>query len=165
MTDPVRIWLEISHHGAFRVGGWAWVRAEGAMVTGQAGGDRRVEADAVALSGLVAALASPRAAPVELHTSSALIAAIPGRVAAARAGGEAPGEDLALWVQAGAALAAGPVRIIRAAPVSGGPPAFADAWAEQARDRAKAKGAFAAPIPRSNLARSGAVEAVAAATR
>jgi hypothetical protein len=43
-----------------------------------------------------------------------------------------------------------------APPGPGGTTAFTAAWAEFARDRAKDRGAFSAPIPKSNLAKSGA---------
>jgi ribonuclease HI len=156
MSDPIRIWLEISHHAAFRVGGWAYVRADGASVMGHAGGDRRIEAERAALSGLIAALREPRGSrDAELRTSSDLIAAIPVRLEAAKAGETPPEENLDLWAQVATTLAAAPVRFMRETRVPGSPPAFAAAWAELARDRAKDKGAFAAPIPKSNLAKAG----------
>ena len=51
------IWLEISHHAAFRVGGWAFVRRgpDGGLA-GYAGGERRIEAERTALAALIAAL-------------------------------------------------------------------------------------------------------------
>ena len=89
MADPVCIWLEISHHGAFRIGGWAWVRAEGAVVTGQAGGSPRMSAEGAALAGLVAALkGAGTPGPRVVHTASALVAGIPDRIRAAQAGDE-----------------------------------------------------------------------------
>ena len=149
MADPIRIWLEISHHAAFRVGGWAWVRVDGPAVTGQAGGDWRIDAERIALAGLLAALGKPPGSrPVQLHTTSDLVAAIPGRVSAAKAGEDPPVTNLDLWAQATTALAAGPVTVVRAA---AGPAAFAAAWAELVRDKAKSKGSFASPIPKVNL--------------
>jgi hypothetical protein len=120
------IWLEISHHAAFRVGGWAWVRADGASLTGQAGGERGVDAERTALAGLAAALRDLKG-PIRLHSSSDLVAA----------------------------LAPPQLEVIRTAPEAGTPTAFAAAWAELARDKAKSRGAFAAPIPKSNLAKAG----------
>ena len=157
MTAPLHIWLEVSHHAPFRMGGWAYVRADGAAVTGQAvvgqaGGDRRVDAERAALIGLLAALKETAPArPTRLHTASPLVAAIPARLAAAKAGDDPPTENLDLWAQAMKALADGAVRIDRAAP--GGLAAFAAAWAEFARDKARDKGPFISPIPKPNLAK------------
>src|SRR4051794_7065011 len=114
MTAPLHIWLEISHYPAFRMGGWAHVRTDGAAVTGQAGGERRIDAERAALTGLLAALkeATP-SRPVRLLTTSLMVAAIPARIAAARAGDNPPTENLDLWAQAMKALASGAVRIDR----------------------------------------------------
>jgi len=154
MSAPARIWLEISHHAAFRVGGWAFVRADGVGVAGHAGGDRRISAERTALAGLAAALAHAGAGPVRLETASALVAAIPARIRAAEASEDAPAEDLDLWAQAMRALAARPVEVVRVGSTAQ-PTAFAAAWAELARDRAKDKGSFASAIPKPNLAKAG----------
>ena len=149
MPDPIRIWLEISHHAAFRVGGWAWVRADGASVTGHAGGDWRIDAERIALAGLIAALGkTPSPRPVQLHTASGLVAAIPARIKAAQTGEDPPTSNLDLWAQVTTVLAAAPVTIV---PAAAGPAAFAAAWAELARDKSKSKGPFASPIPKVNL--------------
>ncbi len=154
MSSPIRLWLEISHHAVFRVGGWAWVRDDGVSVSGYAGGDRRIDAERAALSGLVAALGqAPGPRPAQLHTSSDLVAAIPRRIKAAQAGEEIPTGDLDLWAKATTLLAAASVTIVRALPTPGGPAAFAAAWAEFALGKAKGKGAFTAPIPKANLAK------------
>ena len=156
MPRPVQVWLAISHHPAFRVGGWAYVRSDGVSLAGSAGGDRRIDAERAALAGLIAALRAPdRSRPIRLHTTSALAAAIPARVKAAQAGENPPTENLDLWVQATAALAGGPVQIVPAPETPGTPSAFAAAWAELARDRAKDKGPFTAVIPKSNLLKAG----------
>jgi hypothetical protein len=147
----------MSHHAAFRVGGWAFVRRDGEAIAGQAGGARRASAERTALAAVVAALSqapSPDQS-VQIATSSREIAALPARIAAAQAGEDAPNDNLDLWAQAMRALAGGRVTI-RSATASGRPTAFAAAWAEQARDRAKDKGDFAAAIPKPNLAKSGA---------
>lgn len=143
------IWLDVSHHTAFRIGGWAFVRAEAdGTLFGQAGGERRLEAERTALLALLAALAGVKG-PATLATASPLVAAIPARLAT----DPAPADDLDLWEKAKAALGAGPVRIVRA-------PAnpFCASWAELARDRAKDKGNFSAPIPKANLAKFHAPE-------
>ncbi|THD79861.1 MAG: ribonuclease H [Phenylobacterium sp.] len=153
MTGAARVWLEVAHHAAFRAGGWAYVRADGAAVTGAAGGDRRAEAERIALEGLIAALtAGAGGGPVRLMTTSPLIAALPARLRAATAGQDAPSENLALWAQAATALAG--VDVVRVAAAPGTPTAFAASWAEFARDKAKA-GRFTWPIPRPNLAKAG----------
>lgn len=151
MSAPVRIWLEISHHAAFRVGGWAWVRADGASVSGHAGGDRAADAERTALAGLIAALdRGPSPGPAELHTASDLVAAVPARIKAAQAGEDPPAGNLDLWARATTLLAAAPVTIVK---TPGAPGAFAAAWADFARDKAKDRGRFAAPIPKMNLAK------------
>lgn len=116
-----------------------------------------MDAERAALAGLIAALKpAPAGRAVELQTSSEVLLAAPGRIAAAQAGQDPPIDNLDLWAQAQVALASRPVRMLRAQPASGAPPAFAAAWAELARDRAKDRGPFAAPIPRANLAKAGA---------
>lgn len=149
------IWLEISHHAAFRVGGWAYVRrgADGALV-GYAGGERRIEAERTALAGLLAALKDAGASPVRLLTASPLIAAIPARIQAAQAGEDPPADNLDLWAQAMTALAGGRVEVLRASP-GDRTTGFAAAWAELGRDRGKDKGAFVSAIPKPNLAKAG----------
>lgn len=160
MSQPIRIWLEISHHAAFRVGGWAWVRADGVSVSGHAGGDKRIDAERTALAGLIAALGhTPGPQPIQLHTSSDILAAIPARISAAQAGEDPPAGNLDLWARATTVLAAAPVTIVRTIRAPREPSAFAAAWAEFARDKAKDRGPFISPIPKVNLAKAG-VEAV-----
>lgn len=155
MTAQTTLWLELSHHAAFRVGGWAHVRRDpDGTLAGLAGGERRVTAERTALLALVAALKGVPG-PVRLRTASPLIAAIPARIAAARDGEEAPTEDLDLWAQAMTALGAGAAEIVAATP-GDRTTGFAAAWAELGRDRAKDKGPFASAIPKPNLAKSGA---------
>ena len=157
MTTPVRIWLEVAHHTAFRIGGWAFVRLDAGEVSGSAGGERRIDVERTSLAAIAAALAGvPQGAIVELQTSSPLLLAIPGRIAAAEAGDNPPTENLDLWAQAATALRRLQLVSRSAEPASGTPTAFAAAWADFARDRAKNKGAFTASIPKQNLAKAGA---------
>ena len=151
--EPVRLWLEIAHHPAFRVGGWAWVRADGGAATGWAGGERGVDAERAALLALTAALKAEAGRAVRVATTSAALAAIPMRIAAAQSGGEAPAENLDLWAQASTVLAAG-VEIVRVAAQPNTPTAFTAAWAALARDKAKG-GGFLSAIPKTNLAKAG----------
>lgn len=125
-------------------------------MTGQAGGAKLIDAERAALFGLIAALKEPRGSrPSVLHTASALAAAIPARIEAAQGGEAPPAENLDLWAQATIALAAAPVQLIQVTPAPRTPSDFAAHWAEFARDRARDKGAFTAPIPKANLARAG----------
>jgi hypothetical protein len=91
---------------------------------------------------------------VEVQTSSAQIAVLPARIAGFTSGEEPPTQDLDLWAQLTIALKS--VRIGRAENRPGTPIAFASAWAETARDKAKATGPFRSPIPKPNLAKAGA---------
>ena len=156
MTQPVRLWIETTHHAAFRYGGWGLVREEGGAVGGQAGGERNITAARIDLIALLAALQGLAPAAVVMISSSS-----PGVVAAARilaappmADSEsAPAEDLDLWAQA-LKLAAGRTLIVRPAQrTPATPAAFCIAWAEVGQDKAKAKGRFSAAIPKSNLAK------------
>ncbi|MBV8682411.1 MAG: hypothetical protein JO111_06030 [Caulobacteraceae bacterium] len=156
MSLPVRIWLEIAHHGAFRIGGWAFVRENAGAVSGAAGGARRIDLEGAALRAMATAVASlPPAEAVQLHTSSSAVLAIPGRLSAAEAGTEPPTEHLALWAQVATALRRPGLVVIPASAAPGTPSAFATAWADLAYERAKTKGEFAAPIPKGNLAKAG----------
>jgi len=155
MTAQTLLWLESSHHAAFRVGGWAWVRRDpSGAVSGHAGGDRRITAARTALQALSMALKDV-GGPVRVLTAAPLILAIPAHIAAARAGEDPPTEDLELWAQAMTALDGGRVEIARAGS-DDRTHAFAAAWAELGRDRAKDKGAFLLAIPKPNLAKAGA---------
>lgn len=157
---PVRLWLELSHHAAFRVAGWAVLRQAEGQLAGTAGGGRRLDAEPAALTALAAALKDvlkdvPPAAAVRLHTASPPILAIPGRLAAARRGEAPPTDHLDLWAQAATALARPGLTLARVQAAPATPTAFAAAWADLARDRAKDKGPFTAPIPKPNLAKAG----------
>jgi len=156
MTQPVRLWIETTHHAAFRYGGWGLVREQGGAISGQAGGERNITAARIDLMALIAALQG--LAP---GTAVGVTSASPGVVAAARilaapsaAGQEgAPAADLDLWAQA-LTLSAGLVLTVRPAPrPPTGPAAFCFAWAEVGQDKAKGQGRFSAAIPRPNLSK------------
>lgn len=154
MSGPVRIWLSTAYAAPFRTGGWAHVRDTAGAVAGWAGGDRRVTVQRLALQALLAALKDvPAAAAVELVTTDPVVASVP-RVLAPQSGDDPPAEDLDLWAAVTTAFATRTVRVLRQAPQPGRPLAFAAAWAEQARERAKG-GAFAFAIPKPNLAKAG----------
>jgi hypothetical protein len=156
MPLPVRIWLEIAHHAAFRIGGWAFVRLDAGGLSGTAGGERRIDLERTALAALAAALADlPPGARVELASASPQVLAIPRRLAAAEAGEAPPADNLDLWAQAATALRRTDLVVRRADLAPQTPAAFAAAWADLARDRAKDKGPFTAAIPKANLAKAG----------
>jgi hypothetical protein len=153
---PVRIWLEIAHHGAFRIGGWAFVRLRDGAVSGTAGGARRVDLEKTALRAIAATLSGlTPGEPVELHTASPAVLAIPRRIADAATGESPPTEDLELWAKAVAALRRPGLVMNPTIAAPGTPTAFAAAWADLACERAKTKGEFTAPIPKHNLAKAG----------
>jgi len=52
----VRLWIAAAHDPAHKNGGWAFVQADGELVTGWAGGDRRTTRARMALAGLAAVL-------------------------------------------------------------------------------------------------------------
>jgi hypothetical protein len=158
MCASVRVWLEVSHHQAFRVGGWAFVRFDANVVTGAAGGERQVDAERICLAGLAVALRDlTSGASVELVTSSSEVLAIPRRISAAESGENPPADHLDLWAQVSTAFRRAGVAVRRVEPAPQSASAFAAAWSEFARDRARDKGAFMAAIPKSNLAKAGAL--------
>jgi ribonuclease HI len=155
-VDPVRVWLEVAHQAAFRIGGWAFVRLNAGEVSGTAGGERRIGPERTGLAALAAALSDlAQGASVELHTASPLVLAIPRRIAGAAAGETPPSENLDLWAQAATTLGRVGLVVRRAEPAPRTPTAFAAAWADLACERAKDKGAFTAAIPKPNLAKAG----------
>lgn len=152
MATLIRIWLETDHHAAFRSGGWAYAMAEGSALSGAAGGERTASAERIALAGLVEALKGvPAGSSVEVHSASPSVIAIPRRLAGQ---GEPPAQDLELWAQITTALKDRPTRFSAAPRAPRTPSAFAAAWAELARDKAKTS-PFRAAIPRTNLAKAG----------
>jgi hypothetical protein len=154
MADLIRIWLEIDHQATFRSGGWAYVSAEGSLLLGAAGGERAGSAERIALAGLVEALkAAPAGVGVAVHSASPAVLAAPRRLAGQGAGGP-PSEDLELWAQLATALNARSARFLAATRAPRTPMAFAAAWAELARDKAKTS-PFRAAIPKPNLAKAG----------
>ena len=153
MSTTVRIWVETSYNTAFRCGGWAFVSAEGTALAGAAGGERTPSPERIALAGLAEALKGlPPKAGVEVRSGDPLVIAAHRRLAG---GGEAPSEDLELWAQISTALKGRPARFAAAANERRTPTAFAVAWAELGRDKAKNAGAFRASIPKTNLAKAG----------
>lgn len=150
---PLRIWVAADHHAAFRCGGWAFVREAGGGLSGTAGGERNTTAARTALAGLAAALADLPAGDAVVLMADRHLLAHAALAAGADPGEDAPTEDLDLWARILAAGKGRTLRVARADPTPGGPAAFCAAWADLARDKAKATGAFTAQIPRPNLAK------------
>jgi len=152
----IRLWIETTHHPAFRYGGWAYARESGGAVTGMAGGERNITAGRLDLAGLVAALAGlPTGAAVAVRSSSpSLLAALRTALGPPAAGSpDAPSEDLDLWAPLMTALRGRAVTVQAAPRAAQTPAAFLAAWAEVGQDKAKAAGRFSAAIPKSNLAK------------
>ena len=149
MSDNIRIWVEIDHQSVHRAGGWAYVLAEGGARNGAAGGERSAGPERIALAGVVAALkAAPPGADLIVRSASPAVLALPKRLAAADR--EPPSSDLDLWAPLTQAMAARQVRFDPDTTAPRTPAAFAAAWAELARDKAKTK-PFGAVIPKANL--------------
>ena len=155
MAD-IRLWLETTHHAAFRYGGWAYVRAADGAVVGYAGGERNITPARLDLAGMIAALNGlPAGASIAVRTSNPALLAIGRLIASPPPAGspDAPVEDLDLWAQlmtaarkaAGVCGARGAACQAMVRPLA--------AWAEVGRDKAKSAGRFAAAIPKPNLAK------------
>jgi len=157
MPPPFRIWTCASFHDAYLCGGWASLRRGGSQVVGVAGGERRTTASRMALAGLAAGLRDiPPSADVEVRTTSPDLAGFAGLLASL---GEkthtapAPEADLDLWARIITAATGRRLTLIPIPQEPDGPLAFAGAWANLARDKAKATGPFTAAIPKANLAK------------
>jgi hypothetical protein len=159
MSHPIQIWTSAAFHPGFRCGGWASVRVVGAAVTGAAGGERDTTAGRMALAGLAAGLrdlpsgaGAAGVASIGIRTTNPDLARLADTLGSL---GPAalPEENRDLWSQILTA-SAGRRLILTLEPLKpGAPTAFTTAWAELARDKAKAGGPFSAGIPKSNLAK------------
>jgi ribonuclease HI len=156
MNGAIKIWLCAAFSPVYRCGGWASVRVHQGGRSGLAGGERNTTAGRTALAGLIAALRDlPPGAVVEIQTTSPDLAAFSGVIAGLGTQTQAipPTEDLDLWAQIIAASAGRRLTLVHAPGATGTPLAFAAAWAELSRDKAKATGGFTAAIPKPNLAK------------
>jgi hypothetical protein len=155
MTDMHRLFIETTHHTAFRYGGWGVAREVGGIVGAEAGGERNTTAARIDLMALIAALRGLPPGAVRLQSSS------PGVLAAARilaappqsGSDQAPSEDLDLWAQALKAAEGRALAVEAGAKGPNTPAAFLGAWAEVGQDKAKGAGRFSAAIPKANLAK------------
>jgi hypothetical protein len=153
---PHRLWIETTHHAAFRYGGWAYLRDADGAVSGMAGGERNITAGRLELSGLIAALTRlPAGAVAQVRTSNPALIAILRLIASPPPPGspDAPAEDLDLWAQLMTAASGRALTVQAALRAPQTPAAFLAAWAEVGQDKAKSAGRFAAAIPKSNLAK------------
>ena len=157
MSASVRLFVETTHHPAFRYGGWAFVREAGGAVSGTAGGERNITAARIDLTALIGALDGLPAGAAVIHSAS------PGVIAAARVlanppapgSDDAPSGDLDLWARALKAANGHPLTVKPAPRAPNTPAAFCFAWADVGQDKAKAsaQGRFSAAIPKPNLAK------------
>ena len=143
----ITIWISAACTGSPGYGGWAWVALGGPEIKGQAGGDRRTTVQAMAAGAVTAALqGAAGSAPVLIRSESAYLVEGVARP---------PFDDQPGWLKAAALVQAraGPVRAELSKRVVGqkGAFTFVDAWAAFAQEKVKTTGAFAAPIPKSNL--------------
>jgi hypothetical protein len=152
----LRLWLETTHHAAFRYGGWAYAGQAGDGVTGRAGGERNLTAARLDLCAMVAAFESaPPGSAVAMRTSNPALLAIARMMTSPPVAGspDAPTDDLDQWARL---LSAARGRALTFAASPRGPKtaaAFLGAWAEVGQDKAKTVGRFSAVIPKSNLAK------------
>jgi hypothetical protein len=161
MTAPTCLWIAAAYHPAYRCGGWAAVRVGVGGTAGLAGGERYTTAIRTALAGLAAALgdlpaihAGTPAQPVDIQTTSAELVAFAPFLARLSAADPATGpDDLDLWARIAVAARGRTLKLVHTPLQPGTPIAFVAAWADLARDKAKASGAFTAAIPRPNLAK------------
>jgi hypothetical protein len=158
MSALTQVWIEITHHAAFRYGGWAYARRMDGAVTGYAGGERNLTVQRLALMALIASASGlASGAGLKVQTSAPLVASVLRLITDPPAPGseDAPTEDLDLWAQLQGLLKgrAVTVQLVKRAPNTAS--AFLGAWAEVGQDKAKASasGRFSAAIPKPNMAK------------
>ena len=151
----VKIWTAACHHAAFRCGGWAYVREGAPELTGAAGGDRNATLEQMAFAGLAAALKTlPKAATaVEIRTPHTELVGLSAYLKSRTTPDNLSPEVEGSWSTILLLAASRPIRIVYDQPVAKTPIAFVLAWADLARDKAKAGGHFLSPIPKPNLAK------------
>jgi len=156
MSLPIRIWICAAYHAVYRCGGWAVVWVSQGQASGTAGGERHTTARRTALAGLAAAMRDlPAGQPIFIQTTSVELAAFAAFLANLGGLGEAagPDEDLDLWAQIATGARGRSLELVHTLLEPDGSGAFVRAWADLARDKAKASGPFTAAIPKPNLAK------------
>jgi len=151
----VNIWTAAAYHVAFRCGGWAYVREGAPELTGAAGGDRNTTLEQMAFAGLAAALKTlPKAlTAVQVHTPHTELVGLSVHLTAHTTPKDLSVEVDGAWRTILHLAASRPIQIVYDPPLAKTPIAFALAWADLARDKAKASGHFISPIPKPNLAK------------
>lgn len=155
----LKLWIATAFDPVYGNGGWAYVRADAAGLSGKAGGERRTTAGALGPLAIAAALADvDLKTPLTVYASPALaagLAALPAWAAAGwRTDDNEPVPDRAQWEPLLPKLGARPLTVLAAPPGPNTPTAFCAAWAELGRDKAKATGKpFASAIPKPNLSK------------
>jgi hypothetical protein len=151
----VRIWTAAAYHAAFRCGGWAYVREGAPELAGAAGGDRNTTLETMAFAGLAAALKTlPKAAtPVDVHTPHTELVGLSNHLKAGSTPEDLSAEVKGAWATILHLATLRPIQIIYGPPLEKTPIAFVLAWADLARDKAKARGHFISAIPKPNLAK------------
>lgn len=146
-ANTTNVWIHAAC-AAGGYGGWSYVIRAGDQWRGAAGGATRTDGEAMALTGLLAALE----APAEARGGASLTLHLPDPRLL-----EAAPEHPELRARLAKALAGWPARpeVVDAArtPQAAAWRAFLGSWADFARDRAKTRGAFSAPIPKLNIAK------------
>lgn len=146
-----RLFIAADHHAAFGCAGWAFVLA-GAERTGAAGGARRSGPWRNAIAGLAAGLEAGKG-PVMVVTANPQLAKLVSALRASTAPEGLEPADLPAWEALIKTAAGRPLGLQPVKPEPRTPQAFAAAWAETARDKARDKGDFRSPIPKPNLAK------------
>jgi hypothetical protein len=151
----VNIWTAAAYHAAFRCGGWAYVREGAPELAGAAGGDRNTTLEQTAFAGLAAALKTlPKAqTPVHVYTPHTELVGLSNALKTGAAPDDLSAEVQASWRTILHLASLRPIQIVYGPPLAKTPIAFVFAWAELARDKAKASGHFISPIPKPNLAK------------
>jgi len=151
----VKIWTAAAYHPVFRCGGWAYVREGAPELAGAAGGDRNTTLEQVAFAGLAAALKtlSKAQTPVEVHTLHPELVGLSDHLHAHTTPKDLSAEVEGAWRTILYLAASRPIQIVYDPPIAKTPIAFTLAWADLARDKAKASGHFISPIPKPNLAK------------
>jgi ribonuclease HI len=146
-ANTTDVWI----HGACAgggYGGWSYVVREGEQWRGAAGGATRTDAEAMALTGLVAAIEAlgeaSKAGQLALHLTDV-----------AMLNGSDTHPELARRLAKRLADRSGALKVVEAKTAANAAAwtAFLASWADFARDRAKTRGAFSAPIPKLNVAK------------
>jgi hypothetical protein len=151
----VRLWIEITHHAAFRHGGWAYARLADGVAVGHAGGERGILVERLALSGVIAALTGSPPGAIVVTTSAPLVAGLLREAVRPSALGseDAPTADLDLRTQLQGLVRGRALSVDTVKRTPNTPAVFLGAWAEVGQDKAKAVGRFSAAIPKPNMAK------------